>query len=104
MPYNKGKHTCFYAYYFKGGFMTHQFNGSAGVAGGTMIKTLILSAGGAAATAIVYDGTDATGEYKCTIHSIQDDSTVLPNVDISFNTGIYVTLSGTGANLDAIVK
>lgn len=61
-----------------------------------------LTAAAAAATAILYDGTDATGPVLCKLSAAINgaDAIVMPMI---FHAGVYVALTGAGAHLSVFV-
>ena len=61
-----------------------------------MLHSIILSAGGANATATVYDETSGSGDVLAVLTSVANASQSAL-LDVAFGVGCYVTISGTGA-------
>ena len=75
--------------------------------GPVRVKAVILSSGSAAASAIFDDSTDGSGDKKITIKQpTNNDSRVVyfGERGISFVSGVYLTLTGTGAICDIIYE
>jgi len=75
--------------------------------GRTELIAVILTSGGASASADILDGTDNSGTSKLVLKEATNNhsnSCYLGEGGAVFNTGIYVTLSGTGAVATLIWK
>ena len=75
------------------------------IKGAGIIDTVVLASGGDAATAILYDGQDATGKRLLKICCIADDSKPV-NFErkLCFHNGLYVALTGTAPVLSATIR
>lgn len=67
------------------------------VTGGGAVIAVHLTAGSDAATAILYDNTEASGTVICKLSASAANTTdsFCPGVRMPFSTGLYVALTGT---------
>ncbi len=71
------------------------------------VKAVILSSGGAAASAVLDDSTDGSGTKKITIKQATNNDSrfaFFGEKGIEFTKGVYLTLTGTGAVCDIIYE
>ena len=75
--------------------------------GPVRVKAIILSSGGATASAILDDSTDGSGTKKVTLKQATNNdskSAFFGEKGIQFTNGVYLTLTGTGAVCDIIYE
>ena len=67
------------------------------VTGSGVIYGMVLDAGTAAASVILYDNTAASGTVLWRLSSIANNAVSVGGLSIAFSKGIYVDITGTGA-------
>lgn len=85
--------------------MLKELTATGNVATGSQkLYGLCLTAGGAAASVVVDDSTDGSGTTLLTLKCATNNHSVVWtfNQPVGFTTGIYLTLSGTGAKAAAL--
>ena len=74
-------------------------NGQVVTGDGRILRSANLNPGSAASTLVIYDGTDNTGpRIAGLVAPANGYSTATPDVQINVRTGLYVEITGTGAD------